>query len=257
MSDQLEAVPPPGPARVPADHGPGRPARPTGRRRVHLRGMREGDLDFVVDQHLEHFPNGFFARLGRGFLREYYRAFLTGPAACTTVAEMDGERVGYLVGVTRPGRQRDHVVRRHGGGLAARAAVAMLRRPWLALLFLRTRAVRYAGKLMRWLRPSSAERATPGAAVGVLTHVAVVPGAQSAGVGSCLVDEFETEAAHEGCERLVLVTASGERGAGRFYRRRGWCAREDHCTPDGQELTTYELALANDDQGPAAAAGTE
>lgn len=253
MTDQLEwasGQAPPHPTTA------GDASRPAGRR-VRLRRMREADLDFVVDQHLEHFPQGFFARLGRGFLREYYRGFLTGPAASTTVAELDGRAVGYLVGVTRPRRQRDHMLRRHGRGLVLRAATAMLGRPWLALLFLRTRAVRYARKLLERLRPSPVGPGAPSAVVGVLTHVAVEEAAQCEGVGTCLVDRFEAEAADVGCERLVLVTASGERGAGRFYRRRGWCAVGDHCTPDGQELTTFELTLTDDEQGPASAAGTE
>ena len=38
--------------------------------------MNTADLGFVVREHRRHFPDGFFARLGRGFLREYYRAFL-------------------------------------------------------------------------------------------------------------------------------------------------------------------------------------
>jgi GNAT superfamily N-acetyltransferase len=222
-----------------------------------FRAMTEADLPFVVGQHLHHFPDGFFARLGRGFLTEYYRAFLTGSAARTTVAEVDREPVGYLVGVTEPSAHREHVVRRHGRALVLEAVTAMLCRPSLAMCFLRTRAGLYARKLLRRSQvsagnavpaagPSAPRHAGPPA---VLTHVAVAPHAQSRGIGSQLISRFDEEVAAAGCERLTLVTASGDDGAGPYYRRRGWRATGERCTPDGLLLTTYERAVqARDDR---------
>lgn len=216
-------------------------------RGVRLRSMSEEDLGFVVDQHRRYFPEGFFARLGRGFLREYYRGFLTSRAARTLVAERDGEPVGYLVGVTGPTAHRKHVVDRHGLRMVLRAAVAMLVRPWLALRFLRTRAGRYARKLLVTRRATGATQAAPTGPVGILTHVAVAQPAQSGGVGTVLVETFEQQAADAGCQHLVLVTAAGERGPGRFYRRRGWRDKGQHRTPDGQLLATYERHLDGPD----------
>jgi ribosomal protein S18 acetylase RimI-like enzyme len=208
--------------------------------RFRLRDMREEDLAFVVEQHLYHFPDGFFARLGRRFLREYYRSLLTGPAAVTTVAEVSGRPAGYLVGVTAPVEHREHVLSRHGRRLALCAAIGMLLRPSTALCFLRTRAGRYAKKLLRRGRACAPVTRPTGEAPAVLTHVAVAPTAQDNGVGSALIERFEHEAACAGCDRLVLVTASGEDGAGPYYRRRGWRAVEEHRTPDGLRLTTFD-----------------
>ncbi len=111
--------------------------------------MSPADLGFVVREHRRHFPHGFFARLGGGFLREYYRAFLTSAKSRTVVAELDGAPVGYLVGVTDPAAHRSHVVHRHGRVLVARAVAAMLVRPSLAFRFLRTRVGLYTRKLLR------------------------------------------------------------------------------------------------------------
>jgi ribosomal protein S18 acetylase RimI-like enzyme len=205
--------------------------------------MSTADLGFVVREHRRHFPDGFFARLGRGFLREYYRAFLTSAKSRTVVAELDGTPVAYLVGVTDPAAHRSHVVQRHGRTLLVRAAAAMLVRPSLAYCFLRTRVGLYTRKL---LRRRSRVAAGPVQANGddsvtaVLTHVAVAPEAQSIGIGSELIAHFDQEVAAVGCDRLALVTASGEDGAGPYYRRRGWKARGERCTPDGMQLTTYE-----------------
>jgi ribosomal protein S18 acetylase RimI-like enzyme len=221
---------------------------------VRLRPMAETDLGFVVAEHLYHFPRGFFARLGPWFMREYYRAFLTGPSAHAVVAERAGGLVGYLVGVTDPVAHRDHVVRRHGARLACRGALLLLVRPGLCVSFLRTRALLYARKLLRRRRPAGRAACDP-RVPGVLTHVAVTPTCQRQGVGDRLLGWFEHEATACGCTRVVLVTASGEGGAGCFYERRGWRPVGEHRTPDGLALHTYELTLTHTGGGSAVMAG--
>ncbi|MGH8967200.1 MAG: GNAT family N-acetyltransferase, partial [Actinomycetes bacterium] len=211
------------------------PARPR------IRAMEPQDLPFAVHQHQLHFPDGFFVRLGPRFLTEYYRAFLTSPCACAYIAEAPEDPMGYLVGVTEPTSHRDHVFRVHGRRLAVRAFAAFLRHPALAWFFVRTRATLYGGKLLARLRPAAATtRPESRGAPAVLTHVAVKPQAQSKGVGSTLIKQFEADVAEAGCPRMILVTASGSSGAGGYYRRSGWDAREEHCTPDGLRLTMYE-----------------
>jgi len=209
--------------------------------RVHYRRMAADDLPFVVDQHLQHFPDGFFARLGPMFLGEYYRAFLTGSSVSATIAEIDGEPVGYLVGVADPAAHREHVVQRHGRALVLRALVSMLVRPALGLLFLRTRTGLYARKLLRrGMKPVEATDSAGQVPTAVLTHVAITPSAQSNGIGSELIRRFDEEVADSGCERLTLVTASGPEGAGPYYEHRGWTRCGERPTPDGLWLTTYQ-----------------
>ena len=207
---------------------------------VHYRRMTASDLPFVVDEHLHHFPDGFFARLGRRFLAEYYRAFLTGSSVSATIAEVGGQPVGYLVGVSDPVAHREHVVRRHGRSLVLKALTAMLLHPALGLLFLRTRMGLYARKLLcRGSKPHVAPVAEP-VPTAVLTHVAITPSAQSNGIGSELISRFDDEVAGTGCEQLTLVTASGVDGAGPYYERRGWTPCGERRTPDGLWLTTYQ-----------------
>jgi GNAT superfamily N-acetyltransferase len=218
---------------------------------VHYRRMGVADLPFVVDQHLHHFPDGFFARLGPTFLGEYYRAFLTGSSVSASVAEVDGQPAGYLVGVTDPATHREHVVRRHGRSLVLKALVAMLRHPSLGLLFLRTRMGLYARKLLRRARKPDASTGTQATAelgpTAVLTHVAITPSAQSYGIGSELIRRFDDEVAGTGCEQLTLVTASGADGAGQYYEHRGWTPCGERRTPDGLWLTTYQRPVG---EGP-------
>ena len=211
---------------------------------VRLRPMGEHDLPFVVREHRRYFPTGFFARLGPRFLTAYYRTFLTDPEARCVLAEADGEPLGYVVGLTDPAAHRDHVVRRHGPELVLRAAAAMLVRPWLAVRFLRTRSGLYARKLL--LPRRSPDGRVPAGQTAVLTQVCVTPEARSCGLGSRLIDRFDLEAAAAGCAELLLVTASDD-GAGPYYRKRGWDACDERCTPDGLHLTTYRRPVARHD----------
>lgn len=247
MRDPLSSDPPSGDDSASPGHGRAEsPAWGTLRtERARYRTMGVDDLPFVVSQHMYHFPDGFFARLGSAFLAEYYRAFLTGAAARTMVAEVDGQPTGYLVGVTDPPAHREHVIRRHGRALVVEATLAMLRHPSLAVCFVRTRAALYARKLLRRQPGGAPPPAAPpaSAATAVLTHVAIAPSAQSRGIGSELIRRFDEEVAAAGCERLTLVTASGDHGAGPYYRRRGWEALGERRTPDGLRLTTYARAV--------------
>jgi len=52
---------------------------PTARSGLRIRFMDPEDLPFVIAEHLGHFPDGFFARLGPKFLAAYTRTYLTGP----------------------------------------------------------------------------------------------------------------------------------------------------------------------------------
>lgn len=193
-------------------------------------------LEFAVAQHLEHFPHGFFAKLGPGFLREYYRCFLASDGAVALLAVRGNEPVGYLAGTVDPAGHRRELLRQHGRTLAWLATVAMLLHPGLGVHFLRTRARRY---LRRLLSHSSAPPPEGGGRTAVLSHVAVTSEARSAGVGSALIAEFEARVAAAGVGRITLVTAAGADGAGEFYLNRGWERTGEHLTPDGQRLATY------------------
>lgn len=223
---------------MPADDAARGAGSPDARGDVRVVPLTGADLEFAVAQHLEHFPHGFFARLGGGFLREYYRCFLSSDGAVALLAVCDDEPVGYLAGTVDPAGHRRELLRRHGRTLAWRATVAMLLRPGLGVHFVRTRARRYLRRLLLSSAPA-AEPPAGGARTAVLSHVAVTPEARSHGVGSALIAEFEARVAAAGVGRITLVTAAGPAGAGDFYLRQGWRIMGEHLTPDGQCLATF------------------
>ncbi|MGP4045375.1 GNAT family N-acetyltransferase [Streptomyces sp. 2A115] len=204
--------------------------------------MDPDDLPFVVAEHLRHFPDSFFARLGPKFLTAYNGTYLTGPDACAYIAEVDGQPVGFLIGGTDPAAHHRHVLRDHGRGLLFRALGSLCLRPRLALHFLRTRLVRYGRKLI----PNRAARQTPAAGhsgvTAVLDYVVVAEHARSHGIGARLIARFVKDATDAGCARVTLVTAA-EGGAGPYYDRLGWRRQGEIRTPEGRLLLMYDLPL--------------
>lgn len=113
-----------------------------------VRRLESPDLPFVVNQHLQNVPEGFFARLGTRFLTGYYLSYCTDSSACSVVAVDGDEAVGFLVGTPDPSVTVNTHCAPTGDPCSVRPSVALIRQPRLAALFLRTRAVRYARNLL-------------------------------------------------------------------------------------------------------------
>jgi GNAT superfamily N-acetyltransferase len=208
--------------------------------------MDTSHLPYVVSEHRRLFPDGFFTRLGPGFLAAHTRTYLTSPHATGFVAEVDGGPVGYVVGIVDPVLHRRHLLRAHGAGLAVRAAGALTVRPALTAHFLRTRLPRYARKLVPRRRTTEyavPKSLSPLGREAVLAHVAVREEYRSFAIGRRLVERFTDFAVLAGCTRVSLVTAAGPGGAGPYYEQRGWQLRGESHTPEGKHLLVYARLL--------------
>jgi ribosomal protein S18 acetylase RimI-like enzyme len=221
-----------------------------------VRAATRRDLRTMARLHRTHLPGGFFARLGRGFLRAYHATFLASPlAVALVVTDPAGTSpAGFLVGTLRNRAHYRWVLRRAGPTLAVRFAAALGCRPRLAWLFLRTRVGRY----LRWLGRYPLQRwgnragATPASAspptetgarpVAVLTHVVVDEALRGRGAGRRLVDAFVDAARQAGAAEARLVT-DVDGGAARFYEQLGWAAVEDRSGADGVVVREFVLPL--------------
>ena len=208
---------------------------------VAVRPIGNPDLDFCAALHAETLPHGFFAQLGHRFLKAYIATFVASPYAVALLATAGDTRVGMVVGMIRPGAHTRWVMRHHGPRLALRGLLGLASRPRLAVLFARTRVLRYRRAWSRRRPTNTAEVAAQQPAV--LGHVAVLPGAQGSGFGSTLVDAFVSAAREAGCREVVLTTLDGPEGAGGFYRRRGWAERGTSLDFDGNSVLAFALPL--------------
>jgi len=201
--------------------------------------MGLADLEFVVAEHLTHFPDNVFGQMGRRFLTEYYRTFLDGPHADAVVTVAGGSRVGYLVGVLDVREHRRLVRRFHFRRLAWYAAAALVRRPRMAAGLLRRRIS------VRLTALRSRARATGDASEGiaVLSHVAVRSEARGLGLGTSMILQFVARAEDAGARTVSVATRAGEAGAGELYLQLGWKLTRERDTFDGRRIALFDLDL--------------
>jgi ribosomal protein S18 acetylase RimI-like enzyme len=228
---------------------------------IRVRPARAEDLPRTAEIHGRSLPNGFFARLGTGFLARYHATFAAGRRAAMLVAVThDGRIVGFLAGTVDNARHVRSVLRRPPPRLVLSALLALARDPRLGFEFLRTRVGRYLHTFRRALVPrrrtaaatggTSAPTGTAGArtasrpdpddpVVGVLTHVAVDDQVRGTGAGRALVDAFLDRARHARVPEVRLVTSRRE-GAADFYRRLGWSSLGTRRAADGTVVEEFQ-----------------
>lgn len=206
-----------------------------------LRPACPGDLHWIAQLHAGRLPHGFFVLLGQRFLRAYYRSFMDTPTAIALVLDR-GTPAGFVVGAVDAHRHRRVVMRRHGLRLALAGLAALVTRPRVASMFVRTRVMRYVRGVVRALHRSgkAAALTEPALATSVLSHVAVDTAVAGSGAGRALVEAFCDAARAAGAVRVELVTLADERGAGPFYERLGWTVHPQ-TSPNG--FLRYSLDL--------------
>lgn len=231
---------------------------------VEVREATRRDLRATARLHHRYLPTGFFARLGRAFLRTYHGSFLASPLAAALVVtggEDDGP-AGFLVGTLKNRLHYRWVLRHRSVALTARLVLALACRPRLAWVFARTRVRRYLRWIVRYPfrrgdqvsappdegteggAPDHATEAPP--TVAVLTHVVVDGSLQGAGAGRQLVEAFVARAREAGASEVRLVT-DVDGGASAFYERLGWRAVDEHRGLDGKLVREFRLPLLGPD----------
>lgn len=207
-----------------------------------VRLMDRGDLAAVARWHLDHFPDGFYARLGERFLASHYRGYLDSPHAVAFVASAEGELVSYLVGSIDDARHRRTIARRRGVALLLSGVAALTARPHLWRDFLLRRSHWYVRRAISGVRRHAAPiRDAP--QFGELAYVVTSPDARRHGIGSALTSSYLIAARLSGAKHAFLVTPSDNENARLFYEKRGWIADGSRRTRDGAPLAAYRFGL--------------
>jgi GNAT superfamily N-acetyltransferase len=206
------------------------------------------DTVYTPGLHSKGLPHDFVTRFGERFLAGYHQAFADSPHGAVIVADdrRTGRVIGVLLGTFDTPVHYGFLVRRHGTGLAVRAASRALRDPSLAVDLARSRAGRYARGIGRSIFQGHSKTLKRGEAdqSGFLAHLVVEREYRGRGVGASLVAAYETQARNIGLRRLELATLPDERGAGPFYERLGWEYGGERVSKSGERFALYAHALA-------------
>lgn len=217
------------------------PASPRADYRVRV--MESRDLARIVEVHRQQFPDGFYTRLGSGFMTAYFSAYVRSPGAVGLVAEQhDGsDIVGYLIGTVDDVAHEGFMHWRAAPALTAAGASALAQRPGLWKEFLSHRSVwylrRHAAALVRTRRPVPAERE------GELLYICTTSGNRRKGIGAALLRAFVEAAQREHTAGLHLVAEKNNTPAHDFYAHRGWQVVSESMTRDRRPLVRMRLSL--------------
>ena len=212
-----------------------------------VRALTDADVAEAAELHRQVLDMEVLTRLGPGFMRVYYRAWLHSPGAISLAArDEDGALLGVLLGASDPALHVRAMVRDHGVRLALVIAGQALIHPRLARDLVITRGRRYVRGLSRLVRARlSAQRGTAapsGESLGEITHVLVRPDAQGRGVGRHLIDEAVSVARRAGVVEFTLVTPP-DMEARHFYERLGWRADGAMRSQSGEEFLRFRLRI--------------
>lgn len=229
-----------------------------------IREAVPADLDATARAHVRLLPVGLFPSMGTRFLRRWHQTFLCPPhgvAFVVTHPSAPGQGVvGFLLGSTDQAAHTAGVLanRRVLAGLIARGTLAFVRRPRIAVRFVRTRGRAWLARLLRRPRPEPAQHgAARPRSVAVLAAISVEPSARGHGLGAHLVRQFLATAWDRGADAAELVTATRPDGAGRFYQRLGWRPAGERVTRDGTTVCTYLYPLRSSGEASSADGGGE
>ncbi len=208
-----------------------------------VRPAERRDLDFLVQLHVQQFPDGFYTRLGTTFMTRYLRQFFRSPGALGLVAEQreGAGLVGYVIGTLDEDAHDRFMYGRASIPLTAAGGSALAARPALWSDFFRRRALWYARRYVSGAirsRQSSVE-----ARHGELLYICTAPGNRRRGVGAALLRAYVEEAQRAHAANLHLVSERDNTAAHDFYTHRGWQVFSESATRDGRPLVKMGLSL--------------
>jgi ribosomal protein S18 acetylase RimI-like enzyme len=186
--------------------------------------MQTGDIQAVVQIHMDGFTNSRSTRLGMPFVTRMYEWFVRYQPDLARVAMLDGVIIGFVTGAI--------------GGSSRK----IFRYAWreIAFAFIRNpRLLITEGMFESWssylrglqpAKPPPPALGTGGRRIvrAVLASIAVSPAARGKQVGKALVAAFEQAAMAQGATRLGLGVELDNPAARRMYEACGWTLmRED------------------------------
>jgi len=199
-----------------------------------LRALSLEDLDRLARLHQAAFPGYFLSRMGRPFLRAYFRLILDWPGGILLGLHRDGRLVGYTSGFEDPSGFYAHM-RRRRIRMGLLTLGGLLRDPrLLARTLWNIRSMRERAHLGRDIGPGDFE----------LSSLAVHPAESGKGVGSLLTEALFEQARQSGGSRVIALTDETENdGARAFYRKVGMVEARSLDAGGGRRMIRMEFDL--------------
>jgi len=183
-----------------------------------VRPARLDDLPAYVPLHQAAFTGSLGVELGRRYVTEFLKWFITDSEALNLVCERDGRLAGYVFGAPQGYNTRMN------RALAGTITLATITHPWL---FVRSGFLAQLPERLRHLLGRSNNAASPAPTesprrIFRMVGLGVSPDFRRQGIGQRLIRAYEEEAWKRGYEELQLSVYENNAGARALYEACGW-----------------------------------
>lgn len=191
--------------------------------------MAKEHVNGAVEMHLLAFEGFFLSLLGRGFLREFYKAAVDSDQTVGFVAVDDnGDVLGACFGVIDSKAFYKDILKKRWFMFALKAAWPAIKKPKIIPRLLR--ALKHDGNIP----PCDMTN------VGALQSTAVSPEAQGIGLAIGIMRAVCDEYVKRGTDKVFLTTDADDNDMVRgFYEAMGWYLLGNYTTPEGRNMCWY------------------
>jgi ribosomal protein S18 acetylase RimI-like enzyme len=214
-------------------------------RRFTIRAAVHDDLRSMPALHQAAFPDSLATYLGDGYLRAYYRWFVTSPESITYIAQAEsGDIVGFAAGAENGKRYYAELYGERRKELMRTAFIGLLTHPQALIRLGRMFPV--AKDIISRRLPGRRRTTTTNAPTSPITSginasyisLTVLPDWRKGGIGQALTSSIIEEARRRGCPVITLSVRRDNDKAIRIWERTGWTrqSEKDH-------LVYYTLVL--------------
>jgi ribosomal protein S18 acetylase RimI-like enzyme len=192
--------------------------------------MQPGDVDSVIQVHMDAFHGFFLTFLGAAFLREFYMGVCEDPSGIAIVSD-DNSIAGFVVGTVEPSGFYMRLIQKRWWRFAMASMRPVVEKPVIVPRLLR--ALTLPGKT-----------ASPGVKMGTLMSLGVSKEFHGNGIGKHLVSSFLENSRKRDVEVVNLTTdAVGNEATNEFYRKMGFTVVSVFETPEGRLMNEYAIRL--------------
>ena len=186
-------------------------------------------IDAVVEIHLATFEGFFLTFMGKGFLRQMYKAYTKHPKSDILIAEEAGQVKGFLAYSEHMSGLYKYMIKHQLIAFAWYSLGAFLRKPKVFMRLVRA-----------FLKPGEAKREEK---YIELASIGVHPQAKVQGVGSLLMDALKNEVDFDEFAYITLETDVVDNEiANKFYVKNGFCVVREYQTHEGRKMYEYRYA---------------
>jgi ribosomal protein S18 acetylase RimI-like enzyme len=184
---------------------------------LQVRPARLDDLPVYVPLHQSAFAGSLGVELGKRYVTEFLKWFITDSEALSLICERDGKLAGYAFGAPQGYNTRMN------RALVGTIALATITHPWL---FIRSGFLAQLPERVRHLLGRSGKAAptptAPPRRLFRMVGLGVSPDFRRQGIGQRLIRAYEDEAWRRAYEELQLSVYESNSGARALYEDCGW-----------------------------------